>query len=155
MEKIAVAQEKANDFRTTLENPAGLGVGTETEAPDGLEDPRAGFPADLGAGIEHSRNRSYADARGASYIPNRCLPWNCFHNEFALCGFHVLAKLVGLRETFACPQVYHNRLERTDASMQLCLGLPVNPHRAITSCYVALLSPQKRLDYRLFFGAYL
>src|SRR5437773_2343774 len=36
MEKIAVAQEKANHFRAALENPPGLRVGAESQAPDGL-----------------------------------------------------------------------------------------------------------------------
>jgi hypothetical protein len=51
MEKIAVAQEKADHFRAALENPAGLRIRTESQTPDGLKYARARFPADLRAGI--------------------------------------------------------------------------------------------------------
>jgi len=51
MEKIAVAQEKANHFRAALENPPGLRVGAESQAPDGLHYSRTRFPAYLRAGI--------------------------------------------------------------------------------------------------------
>ncbi len=51
MEKIAIAQEKADHFCAPLENPAGLSLGTESQTPDGLQYSRARFPAHLGAGI--------------------------------------------------------------------------------------------------------
>src|SRR6266513_3136319 len=35
MEKIAVAQKKANNFRSALENAAGLGIGAKPQAGDG------------------------------------------------------------------------------------------------------------------------
>jgi hypothetical protein len=88
MHKIAITQKKANYFRAPLENAAGLSVGAETQAPNGLQDARARFPANLGAGIQHPRNRSYAHARGPRYIANCALPWNCFHA--ALCFLRLL-----------------------------------------------------------------
>src|SRR5207302_10962330 len=39
MEKIAVAQQEANHFGASLENSAGLRVGAEPQAPDGLQYP--------------------------------------------------------------------------------------------------------------------
>src|SRR5882724_8573898 len=54
MWKIAIAQEKADHFRAPLENPAGLRIGAESQAPDGREYSRTRFPAYLRAGIQHS-----------------------------------------------------------------------------------------------------
>ena len=51
MEKIAVAQEKADHFRASFENPAGLRIGSKSETADRTKHPRAGFPAYLRAGI--------------------------------------------------------------------------------------------------------
>jgi hypothetical protein len=51
MEKIAVAQEKADHFSASLENPAGLRIGAESQTPDGRKYSRTRFPAYLGAGI--------------------------------------------------------------------------------------------------------
>ena len=51
MEKIAVAQEKADHFRASFENPAGLRIGAKSEPADGLKYPRPCFPAHLRAGI--------------------------------------------------------------------------------------------------------
>jgi len=51
MEKIAVAQEKADHFCASLENPAGLRIGTESQTPDGRKYAGTRFPAYLGAGI--------------------------------------------------------------------------------------------------------
>ena len=51
MEKIAVAQEKADHFCASLENPAGLRIGAESQTPDGRKYPRPRFPAYLRAGI--------------------------------------------------------------------------------------------------------
>ena len=84
MKKIAVAQEKADHFRASLENPARLGVGAESQSPNGLKDTRAGFSADLRARIQHTGNRSYADRSGLGDLANRRFPWNCFHDGEAL-----------------------------------------------------------------------
>src|SRR5258707_7432417 len=51
MEKIAVAQKKADHFRASFENPSGLRIGTKSETPDRLKHPRPRFPAYLRAGI--------------------------------------------------------------------------------------------------------
>ena len=51
MEKIAVAQEKADHFCAPLENPAGLRIGAESQTSDGLKYSRTRFPAYLRAGI--------------------------------------------------------------------------------------------------------
>jgi hypothetical protein len=51
MEKIAVAQEKADHFCASLEHPPGLRIGAESQTPDGLKYARARFPAHLRAGI--------------------------------------------------------------------------------------------------------
>jgi hypothetical protein len=51
MEKIAVAQQKADHFCASLENPAGLRIGAESQTPDGLKYARARFPAHLRTGI--------------------------------------------------------------------------------------------------------
>jgi hypothetical protein len=51
MEKIAVAQQKADHFSASLENPAGLRIGAESQTPDGRKYSRTRFPAYLGAGI--------------------------------------------------------------------------------------------------------
>src|SRR5260370_31884617 len=83
MEKIAVAQEKADHFRAPLENPAGLRIGAESQTPDGLKYTRTRFPAYLRAGIEHAGNRSYANGSGLGNFANRRFPWNCFHRNEA------------------------------------------------------------------------
>jgi len=51
VEKIAVAQKKANHFCASLENPAGLRIGAESQTSDGLKYSRTRFPAYLSAGI--------------------------------------------------------------------------------------------------------
>jgi hypothetical protein len=51
MDKITIAQKKANYFRAPLENAAGLSVGAEPQTPDRLKDTRSRFPAYLRAGI--------------------------------------------------------------------------------------------------------
>src|SRR5437879_6068627 len=79
MEKIAVAQEKADHFRAALKNSASLRVGAESQAPNGFKDASACFPAHLRAGIQHAGNRSYADGSGLRDLANRRFPWNCFH----------------------------------------------------------------------------
>src|SRR6266480_409670 len=81
MEKIAVAQKKANNFRSALENAAGLGIGAKPQTPDGLKYTRPGFTAHLRAGIQHARNCSYPYPCGARYIANGLLLWNHFHAE--------------------------------------------------------------------------
>jgi hypothetical protein len=83
MEKIAIAQEKANHFCASLENPAGLRIGAESQTPDGLKYSRTRFPAYLRAGIEHAGNRSYANGSGLGNLANRRFPWNCFHGNTA------------------------------------------------------------------------
>src|SRR5216683_7270411 len=83
MEKIAVAQEKADHFRAPLENPAGLRIGAESQTPDGLKYTSARFPAYLRAGIQHAGNRSYANGSGLGNFANRCFPWNYFHRNEA------------------------------------------------------------------------
>jgi hypothetical protein len=89
MEKIAVAQEKANHLCALLENPAGLRIGAESQTPDGLKYPRTRFPAYLRAGIEHAGNRSYANGSGLGNLANRGFPWNCFHGNTTFCCFGV------------------------------------------------------------------
>src|SRR5713226_3163786 len=81
MEKIAVAQEKADHFCASLENPAGLRIGAESQTPDSLKYSRTRFPAHLRAGIEHAGNRSYANGSGPCNLANRRFPWNCFHSN--------------------------------------------------------------------------
>src|SRR5882762_2128838 len=81
MEKIAVAQEKADHFCASLENPAGLRIGAESQTPDGRKYPCPGFPAYLRAGIQHAGNRSYANRSGLGNLANRRFPWNCFHSN--------------------------------------------------------------------------
>jgi hypothetical protein len=51
MEKIAVAQEKADHFCASLENPAGLRIGAKSQTSDGLKYSRTRFPTYLSAGI--------------------------------------------------------------------------------------------------------
>src|SRR5438046_9249735 len=87
MEEITVAQQEADHFGAALENPAGLRVGTESQATDGLQDSRARFPAHLRAGIQHAGNRSYADRSGLRNLANRRFSWNCFHGGEALFCF--------------------------------------------------------------------
>src|SRR5216684_4906326 len=79
MEKIAVAQEKADHFRALLENSAGLRIGAKSETADGIQNARARFPAYLRAGIQHARNRSDAYACSAGYLANGRFCWNRFH----------------------------------------------------------------------------
>ena len=47
MKEIAVAQEKADHFRSLFQNPAGLRIGTKFETADRIEYPRARFSAYL------------------------------------------------------------------------------------------------------------
>src|SRR5438132_7717303 len=92
MEEITVAQQEADHFRAALENPARLGVGAESESPNGLKDTRAGFSADLRARIQHAGNRSYADGSGLRNFANRRFSWNCFHDSAAFCRFGAFAR---------------------------------------------------------------
>src|SRR6266481_827178 len=85
MEKIAVAQEKADHFCAPLENPAGLRIRAESQTPDALKYARTCFPAHLRARIQHAGNRSDADGSGLCNLANRCFSWNCFHDGTALC----------------------------------------------------------------------
>jgi hypothetical protein len=81
MEKIAVAQQKANHFCAPLEDPASLGIGAEPQTPDGLEYALTRFPAHLSAGIEHPGNRSNAHGSGLRHFANGRFSWNCFHEN--------------------------------------------------------------------------
>src|SRR2546430_379921 len=85
MEKIAVAQQKADHFCAPLENPAGLGIGAEPQTPDGLKYPLTRFPAHLRAGIEHPGNRSNAHGSGLRHFANGRFSWNYFHNTMVSC----------------------------------------------------------------------
>jgi hypothetical protein len=87
MEKIAVAEQKADHFRAPLENPAGLRIRAESQTPDGLKHARTRFPAYLRAGIQHAGNRSYADGSGLGNLANRRFPWNYFHANPAFSRF--------------------------------------------------------------------
>lgn len=80
MEKVAIAQEKAHNFGAALENPARLGVRSKFETAYGVKNARARFLADMRAGIQHARNGSDTNARGASNVANSRLAWNCFHS---------------------------------------------------------------------------
>src|SRR5215472_5354345 len=90
MQKIAVAQEEAHHFCTPLENTAGLRVGAESEAADGFENSRASFAADLGAGIQHARDRSDANRRSLRYVANGGPSWNRFHAKWAFFSLRVI-----------------------------------------------------------------
>jgi hypothetical protein len=81
MEKIAVAEQKADHFGASFENPAGLRIRAESETPNGLKDSCARFPAYLSAGIQHARDRSDAYGGGPCNVANGSLPWNRFHAE--------------------------------------------------------------------------
>src|SRR6266436_6256599 len=89
MEKITVAQEKADHFCAPLENPAGLRIRAESQTPDGLKYARTCFPAHLRAGIQHAGNRSDADGSGLCNLANRRFPWNRFHDSAPSCHFGV------------------------------------------------------------------
>jgi hypothetical protein len=84
MQKIAVAQEKAKNFRATLENPARLGVGAKFEAAYGRENARARFLADVRTGVQDARDGSDPDTGGARNVANGFLAWNCFHDNLHL-----------------------------------------------------------------------
>src|SRR5205807_9629487 len=100
MEKIAVAQQEANHFGASLENSAGLRVGAEPQAPDGLQYPCACFPAHLRAGIQHAGNRSYANGGGLGNLANRRFPWNCFHNSKAFAALEPCSVRRGIVDPF-------------------------------------------------------
>ena len=89
MEKIPVAQKKADHLCAALEDPAGLRIGAESQPPDGFKYARTCFPAHLRAGIEHAGNRSYANGSGVGNFTNRRFPWNCFHGNAPFCRFGV------------------------------------------------------------------
>ena len=93
MEKIPVAQKKADHLCAALEDPAGLRIGAESQPPDSLEYSRTRFPADLRAGIQHAGNRSDADGSGLGNFANRRFPWNCFHSNPAFCRFGALLRV--------------------------------------------------------------
>jgi len=82
MQKIAVAQQKADHFCAPLENPAGLRIGAKSQAPDRIKHLRASFPANLRAGVQHPRNRPNAHACSARYLANGRFFWNCFHRSW-------------------------------------------------------------------------
>src|SRR5215472_652735 len=84
MEEIAVAQKKANNLGASLENSTGLRVRPEPQTADGFIHAGARFPAHLRAGIQDSRDRSYAYARGPGHVANRALAWNCFQPYIGL-----------------------------------------------------------------------
>src|SRR5690349_14044975 len=107
MEKIAVAQEKADHFRASLEDPASLRVRAESQAPDGFQYPRARFPADLRAGIENAGNRSNADGGGLGDLSNRCFSWNCFHDGEASPCFRALIGSARDRDPFSAASLTH------------------------------------------------
>src|SRR5438270_13426054 len=91
MEKIAVAQEKADHFRAALKNSASLRVGAESQAPNGFNDASACFSAHLRAGIQHAGNRSYAEVSGQRHLANCRFPWYCFNGGEAPFCFGDLA----------------------------------------------------------------
>jgi hypothetical protein len=93
MEKIAVAQEKANHFRASFENSPGLRIGAKPETADCFEYPGARFPAYLRTGVEHSRNGSDAYTCRAGYFANRRFCWNRFHSGYAFSRLWVLSHL--------------------------------------------------------------
>ena len=99
MKEIAVAQEKADHFCASLENPAGLRIGAESQTPDGGKHSRTRFPAYLRAGIQHAGNRSDANGSGLGNLANRRFPWNCFHSDTAFCHFGVWLGSVRNRRT--------------------------------------------------------
>src|SRR6266851_3937956 len=51
MEKIAVAQKKADHFRASFEHPAGLRIGTKSETPDRLKHPRRALPREWSSSL--------------------------------------------------------------------------------------------------------
>src|SRR5258706_6554549 len=92
VEKIAIAQQKANHLRPLFENPAGLRIGSKSKTADCIKHPRARFPAYLRAGIQHARNRSDAYARSAGYFANRGFSWNRFHENWVLVDLSQIAR---------------------------------------------------------------
>src|SRR6266853_6927379 len=103
MEKIAVAEQKADHFRAPLENPAGLRIRAESQTPDGLKYARTRFPAHLRAGIQHAGNRSDADGSGLGNLANRRVSWNCFHGSAAFCCFGALPGSGGILDRYSPP----------------------------------------------------
>src|SRR5579864_4047844 len=96
MEKITVAQEKANNFGAALKNSSSLRVGAEPKAADGFVDTGARLAAHLRAGIQHTGNCSYAHAGSAGYVANRALAWNCFQRYFYFLQLsHLSSTLLG------------------------------------------------------------
>ena len=79
MNKVAVAQKEADNFRAALENAPGLGVRAEPQAADRFVDASTSFPAHLRARIQDTRNRANAHSGSPRHIPNGGLFWNCFH----------------------------------------------------------------------------
>src|ERR1700751_460190 len=93
MKKVTVAEEKADHFCAMFENPAGLRVRAEPEAPDGLKHSCAGLSAYLSARIQDARDRSDSDGCGFCNVSNGGLPWNCFHLFYpTIARFHRLTK---------------------------------------------------------------
>src|SRR3977135_4744410 len=78
MEKFSVAQEKADHFCASLENPAGLRIGAESQPADGLKYSRTRFAAHLRTGIQHAGNRSYANGSCLCNFAKRGFPWQSF-----------------------------------------------------------------------------
>src|SRR5579859_1098509 len=84
VQKITVAQKKADHSGVVLENPAGLRIGPEAQAIDRFQHTRMCLPADMGTGIQHSRDCSDAYARGARYLPYSHPAWNSFQSDRCL-----------------------------------------------------------------------
>jgi hypothetical protein len=109
VQKIAVAQEKANHFRASLENPPGLRIGAESQSPDGLKHSRPRFPADLRARIEHAGNRSNADGGCPCHLANRRSPWNCFHGLWPLADLGDLLATLRNLDPISCVSLAHQK----------------------------------------------
>src|SRR6266478_10041824 len=85
MEKIAVAEEKADHFGASFENPAGLCIRAESETPNGFKYSCARFPAYLSARVQHARDCSDAYGSSLCNVANGSLRWNCFHADAHNC----------------------------------------------------------------------
>ena len=133
MEKIAVAQQKADHFCAPLENPAGLGIGAEPQTPDGLEYPLTRFPAHLRAGIEHPGNRSNAHGSGLRHFANGRFSWNYFHNTMVSCRFGLSPAAARNRPPHPSASLSHQNsggiLSMIAGCARLCqeVGKPIQP----------------------------
>src|SRR5882724_4091956 len=70
MQKVAIAQQKADRFRAAAQYAARLRIRTETEPPNRLQHARPRLSADVRTGIQYARNRSDADACSLRHISN-------------------------------------------------------------------------------------